>query len=62
MQIKNPKKTVTISLPLDLYETLSGRAGDTCRTTSGYIRQILKRYMEYLDQRGEQGDEWLKIK
>ena len=62
MQIKAPKKSVTVLLPLELYETLSGRAGDTCRTTSGYIRQILKRYMEYLDQRGEQGDEWLKIK
>lgn len=61
MQIKEPKKTVTISLPLELYETLSGRAGDTCRTIPGYIRQILKRYMEYLDQRGELGDEWLEI-
>lgn len=61
MLIKGPKKTVTILLPLDLYEKLSGRATYNCRTTSGYIRQILKRYMEYLDNQGDQGDEWLKV-
>ena len=61
MLIKEPKKTVTILLPLDLYETLRDRATYNCRTTSGYVRQILKRYMEYLDNQGEQGDEWLKV-
>ena len=61
MIIKGPKKTVTVLLPLDLYEKLSGRADYNCRTTAGYIRQILKRYMEYLDKQGEQGDEWLKV-
>ena len=61
MMVKEPKKTVSVLLPLDLYEKLSGRAAYNCRSTSGYIRQILKRYMEYLDSQGEQGDEWLKV-
>ncbi len=38
---KGPKKTVSVSLPVELYERLRERAEATCRTVPGYIRQVL---------------------
>lgn len=43
-----PKKTISVLLPLDLYEELNELAGDASRSVSAYIRQILKAHLEYL--------------
>ena len=43
--IKGPKKTVSVILPLDLYEWLAVLAEDTGRSVPGYIRQVLKSYL-----------------
>lgn len=45
---EGPKKTVSILLPLDLYEELSDLAKENSRPVSTYIRQVLKAHLEYL--------------
>lgn len=47
--IKGPKKTVSVILPLELYEWLAVLAEDTARTVPGYIRQVLKGYLWHLE-------------
>lgn len=51
--IKGPKKTVGVILPMELYEWLAVLAGDTGRTVPEYIRQVLKSYLWYLENRPE---------
>ena len=41
---KQPKKIISLSLPLDLYEQLKRYAEDDCRTVPSQIRQILKKH------------------
>ena len=45
---EGPKKTVSILLPLDLYEELIELAEDNSRPVSAYIRQVLKAHLEYV--------------
>ena len=56
--MKEPKKAVSVLLPLPLYETLSQMAKDSYRTLPGYIRQIIKHYLQYLDHEQCQEDDW----
>ncbi len=42
--IKDPKKKVSVIMPVALYELLEERAEATGRTVPGYIRQVLKGY------------------
>ena len=44
---EGPKKTVSVLLPLDLYEELNELAGDDSRSMSAYIRQVLKAHLQY---------------
>ncbi len=39
---KSPKKTVSVSMPVELYDLLAERAEATSRTLPGYICQVLK--------------------
>jgi len=39
---KGPKKTVSVALPVELYEQLKEKAEETSRTVPSYIRQVLK--------------------
>ena len=52
MREKPVKKTVSVSMPPELYDRLKGYADEDFRTLSGEIRQILKGYLEYLDRGG----------
>lgn len=45
---EGPKKTVSILLPLDLYEELIELAEGNSRPVSAYIRQVLKAHLEYM--------------
>ena len=56
--IKGPKKTVSVILPLELYERLAVLAEDTARTVPGYIRQVLKSYLWHLENRPESLKDW----
>ena len=53
-----PKKTVSVILPLELYEWLAVLAQDTARTVPGYIRQVLKSYLWHLENRPESLKDW----
>lgn len=39
--IKGPKKTVNVSMPLELYETLKRLAEESFRSIPSYIRIVL---------------------
>ena len=56
--ISGPKKQLTILLPQELYETLRERSREDGRSLSGYIRQILKRYVRRAAEKGEDEDGW----
>ena len=56
--ISGPKKQLTILLPQELYETLWERSREDGRSLSGYIRQILKRYVRRAAEKGEDEDGW----
>ena len=60
MMKKQPKKSVTVNLPIDLYEKINHLAKEGYRTNAGYIRLILTRYIRYLEQENYK-DTWLKI-
>ena len=49
--MKGPKKSVTVLMPLELYEQVKERAKQTNRSVPGYIRRVLKYCLEY----GEEG-------
>ena len=44
-----PKKTVTILMPVEMYERLNAQAETSSRSLSSYIRQALKCHLLYLD-------------
>ncbi len=43
-----PKKTISILVPMDLYEELDALAQDTSRSLSAYLRQVLKAHLHYI--------------
>ena len=52
MKEKPIKKTVSITLPMEVYVRLKQCAAEDTRTLTSEIRQILKGYLEYLDRGG----------
>ena len=48
-----PKSTVTILMPDDLKEQLTAQAAKHGRTRAAYIRQILRRYLQYLETKDD---------
>lgn len=56
--IKGPKKTVSVVLPLELYEWLQLLAEETYRSVPAYIRQVLKCYLWHLENRPESLRDW----
>ena len=49
--LKGPKKSVTVLMPLELYERVKEQAKQTSRSVPGYVRQVLKYCLEH----GEEG-------
>lgn len=60
--IRGPKKSVSVLLPLELYETLRTLSQESSRTIPAYIRQILKRYVRHLDECPGGPDDWWVIR
>lgn len=56
--IKTPKKTVSVLMPMELYEWLALLAEDTGRSVPGYIRQVLKGYLWHLEHCPESLKDW----
>jgi len=44
--MKGPKKTVSVSMPLELYDTLKKLATEDYRSIPNYIRQVLFEHTE----------------
>lgn len=53
--LPGPKKTVTVTLPLEVYETLKAQAEAGDRKVAVYIRRIIRRY---LDEHPEGPEDW----
>ena len=58
---KGPKKTVSVAMPLELYERVKVQAEGTCRSVPAYIRQVLKCYLWYVENEPEELAEKWKI-
>ena len=50
------KKKVSISLPMELYEQITTLSGETERTTSACIRQVLRIYLRYYAEHAEEAE------
>ena len=46
--ISGPKKTISIIVPLYLYEELNALAKGTSHSLSAYLRQVLKAHLHYI--------------
>ena len=58
--IRGPKKAISVVLPLELYERLHGMAQENEWKLAPYIRQILRRYLRYVEEHQEnQKDKWI---
>lgn len=51
-------KKVSISLPMELYEQIKTLSEESQRTTSAYIRQVLRVYLRYYAEHAK-GDPWI---
>ena len=50
-----PQKQLSLLLPLELHDRLKAMAEENGRSLSGYVRQILKRYVRHVEAEGEKG-------
>ena len=50
------KKKVSISLPMELYEQITALSEETERTTSAYIRQIVRIYLRYYAEHAQEAE------
>ena len=50
--MKTPKKVVSISMPISLYDQIKHNAIQDSHTVPAEIRQILRGYLEYLERGG----------
>ena len=46
--IEGPKKTVSITIPMEEYEELSTLAKESSRRLPAYIRQVLRAHLDYV--------------
>ena len=54
------QKSLSVLVPLELYQKLQALAQENGRTLSGYNRQILKRYVRFVAEEGDDG--WWTVK
>ena len=50
-----PQKQLSLLLPLELHDRLKAMAEENGRSLSGYVRQLLKRYVRHVAAEGEKG-------
>ena len=56
MNIDRSQKKVSISLPMELYEQIKTLSEESQRTTSAYIRQVLRVYLRYYAEHAEEAE------
>ena len=49
-------KKVSISLPMELYKQIKTLSEESQRTTSAYIRQVLRVYLRYYAEHAEEAE------
>ena len=59
--VKKPKKVVTILLPMDVYEKVKALADEAGWPLSGYLRQMIRRYLRRVESHGDDPENWWKI-
>ena len=50
------KKRVSVSLPMELYEQIKTLSEETERTTSAYIRQVIRIYLRYYAEHAQEAE------
>lgn len=55
--MRGAKKSVCVMMPQELYQQVREQAEKTCRTMPGYIRQVLKCYLQHVEHTSED-KEW----
>lgn len=60
--IRGPKKTVSVIMPMELYEWLQLLAEDTSRSVPAYIRQVLKCYLWHLENDPKSVEDWWTVR
>ena len=53
--MRREKVTISVLVPRELREQLTALAAESGRTRAGYIRQILRRYLQYLETKDDPG-------
>ena len=51
-----PKKAVSVLLPMKLYEQIKTLSEESQRTTSAYIRQIIRIYLRYYAEHAQEAE------
>lgn len=51
-----PKKAVFVLLPMKLYEQIKTLSEESQRTTSAYIRQIIRIYLRYYAEHAQEAE------
>ena len=51
-----PKKAVSLLLPMKLYEQIKTLSEESQRTTSAYIRQIIRIYLRYYAEHAQEAE------
>ena len=51
-----PKKAVSVLLPMKLYEQIKTLSEESQRTTSAYIRQIIRIYLRYYAEHAQESE------
>ena len=53
--MRREKVSISVLVPRELREKLTALAAESGRTRAGYIRQILRRYLQYLETKDDPG-------
>ena len=53
--MRREKVSISILVPRELKEQLTALAAESGRTRAAYIRQILRRYLQYLETKDDPG-------
>ena len=51
--MRREKVSISVLVPRELREKLTALAAESGRTRAGYIRQILRRYLRYMETRDD---------
>ena len=53
--MRRERVSISVLVPRELREKLTALAAESGRTRAGYIRQILRRYLQYVETKDDPG-------